>query len=62
MGIDIFVYIQQYTDADDVTNRKEDERYIVDLIGKIITVSLETMKIIYSFPDYEEEVRKENSI
>jgi len=31
-------------------NRMDDEQYIVNLIGKVITVSLETMKVIGSFP------------
>jgi predicted helicase len=32
-------------------NRLDDEQYIVKLIGKIITVSLETVKIVNSLPD-----------
>jgi predicted helicase len=32
-------------------NRLEDEQYIVKLIGKIITISLETVKIINNLPD-----------
>lgn len=33
-------------------NRLDDEQYIVRLIGQIITVSLETMKIVNSLPDF----------
>ncbi|MFC1835797.1 type ISP restriction/modification enzyme [Thermodesulfobacteriota bacterium] len=32
-------------------NRADDPRYIVRLIGKVITVSLETMKLVKSLPD-----------
>ncbi len=32
-------------------NKLEDEEYIVKLIGKIITVSLETVKIVNNLPD-----------
>jgi predicted helicase len=32
-------------------NRLDDEQYIVKLIGKIITVSLETVKIVNNLPD-----------
>ena len=32
-------------------NRADDPQYIVKLIGKVITVSLETMKIIKSLPN-----------
>ena len=31
-------------------NRPEDEEYIVRLIGQIITVSLETQKIVVALP------------
>jgi predicted helicase len=31
-------------------NRPDDERYILRLIGQVITVSLETMKIVNSLP------------
>ncbi|WP_417033666.1 hypothetical protein [Dolichospermum circinale] len=31
-------------------NRLDDEQYIIRLIGQIITVSLETMKIVNSLP------------
>ena len=31
-------------------NREEDPRYIVDLIARVITVSLETVKIIKNLP------------
>ena len=31
-------------------NRADDPEYIVRLIGKVITVSLETMKIVRSLP------------
>jgi predicted helicase len=32
-------------------NRPDDPQYIVRLIGKVITVSLETMKIVGGLPD-----------
>ncbi len=32
-------------------NRPDDEQYIVRLIGKVIHVSLETLKIVKSLPD-----------
>jgi len=32
-------------------NRLDDEQYIVRLIGQVITVSLETVKIVDSLPD-----------
>ena len=32
-------------------NRADDEKYIVNLIGKVVTVSLETMKIVKSLPE-----------
>ena len=32
-------------------NRADDEQYVVRLIGQVITVSLETMKIVNSLPD-----------
>ena len=32
-------------------NREEDPQYIVKLIGKVITVSLETVKIVEGLPD-----------
>lgn len=32
-------------------NRADDEQYIVRLIGQVITVSLETMKVVKSLPD-----------
>ena len=32
-------------------NRPDDPQYIVRLIGKVITVSLETMKIVCGLPD-----------
>ena len=32
-------------------NRADDPQYIVRLIGQVITVSLETMKIVKSLPD-----------
>ena len=32
-------------------NRLDDEQYIVRLIGQVITVSLETVKIVKSLPD-----------
>ncbi len=31
-------------------NREDDERYILRLIGQVITVSLETVKIVNSLP------------
>ncbi len=31
-------------------NRKDDERYILRLIGQVVTVSLETQKIIAELP------------
>jgi len=34
-------------------NRADDPRYIVRLIGQVITVSLETSEIIASLPDPE---------
>ena len=32
-------------------NRRDDPQYIVRLIGKVITVSVETVKIVSSLPD-----------
>jgi predicted helicase len=32
-------------------NRMDDEEYIVRLIGQVITVSLETLKIVKSLPE-----------
>ena len=32
-------------------NRADDPQYIVRLVGQVITVSLETMKIVRSLPD-----------
>jgi predicted helicase len=32
-------------------NRLDDEQYIVRLVGQVITVSLETMKIIKALPE-----------
>lgn len=32
-------------------NRADDERYIVDLIGRVITVSLRTVEIVGALPD-----------
>jgi len=34
-------------------NRLDDPQYIVHLIGKVITVSLETMKIVKGLPELE---------
>lgn len=34
-------------------NRPDDEQYIVRLIGQVITVSLETMKIVKGLPELE---------
>ena len=34
-------------------NRADDPQYIVKLIGKVITVSLETVKIVEELPDFE---------
>src|SRR5262249_61533519 len=36
-------------------NRPDDERYIVDLVGKVITVSLETVAIVASLPEQYSE-------
>ncbi len=38
-------------DFDEMPNREDDDTYIVDLIQKVITVSLETVKIVKSLPD-----------
>ena len=35
-------------------NRMDDEEYIVCLIGQVITVSLETMKIVNGLPELQE--------
>lgn len=46
-------YRVQKDDHDNITsdpNRKDDEEYIVRLIGQVITVSVETMKIVSSLP------------
>ena len=32
-------------------NRLDDEQYIVRLIGQVITVSLETLKVVKGFPE-----------
>lgn len=40
-------------------NRVDDPQYIVRLIGKVITVSLETMKIIQALPDLGIETKEE---
>ncbi len=34
-------------------NRAEDERYILRLIGQVITVSLETMEIVKGLPSMD---------
>jgi predicted helicase len=34
-------------------NRPDDPKYVVRLIGKVITVSLETVKIVRSLPGLE---------
>ena len=36
-------------------NRKDEPKYILDLIGKAATVSLETQKLIGELPPYESE-------
>ena len=36
-------------------NRLDDEQYIVRLIGQVITVSLETIKIVKGLPDVKFE-------
>src|ERR1039457_4709452 len=36
-------------------NRMDDEQYIVRLIGQVITVSLETMKLVKNLPDLKFE-------
>jgi len=33
-------------------NRPDDKEYIVRLIGKVVTVSLETVKIVRALPDF----------
>ncbi len=46
-------YRVQKDEHDNITsdpNRKDDEEYIVRLIGQVITVSVETMKIVSSLP------------
>ena len=46
-------YRVQKDEHDNITsdpNRKDDEEYIVRLIGQVITVSVETMKIVGSLP------------
>jgi predicted helicase len=35
-------------------NRMDDEQYIVRLIGQVITVSLETMKVVKGLPEVGE--------
>ncbi|MGH7977475.1 MAG: type ISP restriction/modification enzyme, partial [Limisphaerales bacterium] len=37
-------------------NRMDDEQYIVRLIGQVITVSLETVKIVKSLPELKSEL------
>jgi predicted helicase len=32
-------------------NRPDDEEYIVRLVGQVVTVSLETLKIVKSLPE-----------
>lgn len=46
-------YRVQKDDHDNITsdpNRKDDEEYILRLIGQVVTVSVETMKIVKSLP------------
>ena len=40
-------------DPNDWSREHEQPRYIIDLIGRIVTVSLETMRIVDSLPDLE---------
>jgi predicted helicase len=42
-------------------NRLDDPQYIVRLIGRVITVSLETMKIIRALPDLGIEAQQESA-
>jgi len=56
-----WVIDQYYVDRDDDgniksdPNRMDDEEYIVRLIGKVITVSLETLKVVQSMPEIKFE-------
>jgi len=36
-------------------NRRDDEQYIVRLIGQVITLSLETLKLLNSLPPVESQ-------
>jgi hypothetical protein len=44
------VLIPKYALITSDPNRKDDEEYILRLIGHVITVSLETMKVVKSLP------------
>jgi predicted helicase len=47
------VYIDPRSGIESDPNRLDDEQYIVRLIGQVITVSLETQKIIESLPELD---------
>lgn len=38
-------------EPNDWSREHSEPRYIIDLLGRIVTVSLETMRIVYSLPD-----------
>jgi len=49
-------YRVQKDEHDNITsdpNRKDDEEYIVRLVGQVITVSLETVKTVKALPRIE---------
>ena len=39
--------------VNDPNDWSDDPRYIIDLLGRIVTVSLETMKIVEALPDLD---------
>lgn len=43
-------------------NREDDPRYIVDLVGRVITVSLETVKIVAALPEKFADEMKEDEL
>ena len=54
--IDQYCVEHSKTDPEEITsdpNRADDEEYIVRLIGQVVTVSVETMKLVRSLPAFD---------
>jgi predicted helicase len=55
--IDQYCVERSKTDPEEITsdpNRSEDEEYIVRLIGQVVTVSVETMKLVRALPVFDD--------